>query len=192
MAFEGNIAPFITFIREGILSRFSRRDLKEFKEVSVKALILTILGITGLYQPVSEHKVDKGFVDIFLRKDPRCNFPYEWILELKYVPLKEKKNIEKEISRIPSSLFPEDIPFELLENDEQGISSKEETSFKKRVEVSRKGAIDQLQKYNITTNPEYIIESSLREKEVFFRGKNIKKAYLIVTGKCEIIWGEVM
>jgi hypothetical protein len=100
MATHGNADDFIRLLRRGILPLFSNRDLVEFDEKYIKAVILTILGITGIFIPVSEREVEKGYIDIFLQKDSRYNFDYEWIIELKYLKVGDKDKEKPQQSRL--------------------------------------------------------------------------------------------
>jgi hypothetical protein len=95
MAYRGKIQPFVDFLGE-LLSSLSRYDLKKFDEKYVKLVILSYLNLTNIYQFISEREVQKGYADILLKKGigtPQVK--YEWLLELKYIKKKNRKQLER-------------------------------------------------------------------------------------------------
>jgi hypothetical protein len=94
MAFEGDYESFFECFQQNFVSQISNRDLENFSEKNVKFLLLSILFQTNLYIPVSEPENSEGYNDIYLQ---RRSYLYpkilnDWILELKYVTVKEAKN----------------------------------------------------------------------------------------------------
>ena len=86
MAYDGDPAPFLALVRDGVLKRLSNRDLIRFDEKHLKLLLLTYLSFSPIYQPVSEQEMAQGYCDLLLALDNR--FPdatYAYVLELKHL-----------------------------------------------------------------------------------------------------------
>ena len=164
MAYDGRIGPFIEFFKQGLLPCFSNRDLIGFDEKYVKAMLLCLIRVSGMYIPVSEREVEKGYTDIFLQKDSRYDFDTEWIIELKYVKITDHKKKGK----------------------------KAEESRAKRIEQAKTDAIDQLKKYNDPKTLDHVLQDITDSNRPFFKAKNVRKAYLIIVGKQDVVWGEVV
>jgi len=61
-------------------------------------LLLAYFTMTNIYRPVSEREVEGKYADIILEKDFRVqDSPYEWLLELKYVKIGERSNLEERV-----------------------------------------------------------------------------------------------
>jgi hypothetical protein len=92
---DGNIDPFLEFV-SGILEVLSNRDLMRFNEKYVKAVLLTLFHLDGLYIIYSETETYKGYIDILLLKDRRYAqyIQYEWLIELKYLKEKDANQLE--------------------------------------------------------------------------------------------------
>ncbi|MDR3013721.1 MAG: AAA family ATPase [Chitinispirillales bacterium] len=86
MAFREDIKPFLDYFVENFLKRLSNRDLINFDEKYIKAMLLSTLFLSGFYLPVSENEVTEGYTDIYLQKHPaKPTIKYEYVLEVKYV-----------------------------------------------------------------------------------------------------------
>jgi hypothetical protein len=97
MAYDGELGPFLELLREGVLEKLSRRDLRLFDERGVKLVLLAYLSLSPIYIPVSEVEVRQGFTDLLLGLDGRYpDAKYGWLLELKYLKSKARPaEIEK-------------------------------------------------------------------------------------------------
>jgi hypothetical protein len=165
MAFDGRIEPFVEFFKQGLHPCFSNRDLVGFDEKYVKAMLLCLIRVSGMYIPVSEREVEKGYIDIFLQKDSRYDFDTEWIIELRYVKAGDLKK--------------------------QKTTNKAEESRQKQIEKAKTDAIKQLQKYNDSKTLEQVLRNLTGIDRPFFKTKNLRKVYLIIVGKQDVVWGEV-
>jgi hypothetical protein len=86
MAFRGDIKSYLDYFVENFLKRLSNRDLINFDEKYIKAILLSTLFLSDFYLPVSESEVTEGYTDIYLQKHPALpDIKYEYILEIKYV-----------------------------------------------------------------------------------------------------------
>jgi hypothetical protein len=86
LAYNGNIDPFITYIKNEVLAVLSRRDLIRFDEKYIKVMLLSLLSLSPLYRIESESEVHKGYIDLFLERDIRYpDITCQWIWELKYI-----------------------------------------------------------------------------------------------------------
>jgi hypothetical protein len=86
MAYDGDIKPYLDFFTENFLKRLSNRDLINFDEKYVKAMLLSTLFMSKLYLPVSEDENINGYTDIYLQKHPAIpDMKFEYVFEIKYV-----------------------------------------------------------------------------------------------------------
>jgi hypothetical protein len=93
MAFDGQIEPFVAFIREKVLKILSYRDLRRFGESQIKMIVMSYLSLTNIYRQVSEREVENGYMDILLeRNELMPEVKVEWLLELKYVKKSQWKS----------------------------------------------------------------------------------------------------
>jgi hypothetical protein len=96
MAFRGNLEPFISYIKEHILSALSNRDLIHFNKKYIKVLLLALITISPLYRVESEKENTRGYIDLFLGRDIRFpEVPYQWLWELKYLKESERNLLEE-------------------------------------------------------------------------------------------------
>ncbi|MDR0303738.1 MAG: ATP-binding protein [Chitinispirillales bacterium] len=96
MAFKGNFKSYLDFFTENYLKRLSNRDLIDFDEKYIKAMLLAALFTSKLYLPISEYENINGYTDIYLQKHPAVpDIKFEYVFELKYVKVKAAKK-EKE------------------------------------------------------------------------------------------------
>jgi hypothetical protein len=92
MAFRGDIKPFLDFFSNNYLKRFSNRDLMNFDEKYVKAIMLAVLFTGRLYLPVSEDETTEGYTDIYLLKHPAIqDIKFEYVFEIKYAKTRAAK-----------------------------------------------------------------------------------------------------
>jgi hypothetical protein len=92
MAFRGDIKPFLDFFSKNYLKRFSNRDLMNFDEKYVKAIMLAVLFSGRLYLPVSEAETTEGYTDIYLLKHPAIqDIKFEYVFEIKYTKTRAAK-----------------------------------------------------------------------------------------------------
>jgi hypothetical protein len=86
MAFRGDINSYLDFFTEHFLKRLSNRDLINFDEKYVKAMLLATLFMSDFYLPVSEAENINGYTDIYLLKHPFISdIRFEYVFEVKYV-----------------------------------------------------------------------------------------------------------
>jgi hypothetical protein len=86
LAYDGDPAPYISYMSKNIFQRLSNRDLIGFDEKYIKLMLLSGLFRSRLYVPSSEKEVEHGYIDIFLQRSPLLpEIPYEWVWELKYI-----------------------------------------------------------------------------------------------------------
>jgi hypothetical protein len=86
MAFHGDINSYLDFFAENFLKRLSNRDLINFDEKYIKAMLLSTLFMSNFYLPVSEAENINGYTDIYLLKHPAMpDIKFEYVLEVKYV-----------------------------------------------------------------------------------------------------------
>jgi hypothetical protein len=96
MAYDGDFKSYLDFFVENYLKRLSNRDLIDFDEKYIKAMMLATLFSSELYLPVSEDENINGYSDIYLLKHPAVpDIKFEYVFELKYVKTNASKS-EKE------------------------------------------------------------------------------------------------
>jgi ribosomal protein S8 len=93
LAFKGKWEKLINYILEKFYEASSIRDFI-YREEGIKAFMLAYLNVTPLYFVDSEPEMNKGYADIFLRKNYFTTdmTKYEFIIELKYVKSDEEKS----------------------------------------------------------------------------------------------------
>ena len=88
MAYRGNIIPYLDFFTENFLKRLSNRDLINFDEKYIKAMMLATLFKSRFYLPVSEDENINGYTDIYLFKHPAIpDIKLEYVFEVKYIKI---------------------------------------------------------------------------------------------------------
>ena len=85
----GNIEPLCAFVEEHLLSVYDNRDYKDFNEVALKTLFITLLHYNRLYMMDSEPALERGYADLvmIIRPEMRHYTIFDLLLEFKYVPL---------------------------------------------------------------------------------------------------------
>lgn len=92
---DGEISDFVRYLNH-ILEKLSNRDLQKFDEKYIKAIMMTLFSLDGVYLIESEYETEKGYVDIMLTQDIRYRkwINYEWMIELKYLKEKDRGRLE--------------------------------------------------------------------------------------------------
>ena len=86
MAFRGDFESFLTFFVENYLKRLSNRDLRNFDEKYIKAMLLSVLFMSNLYHQISENENTDGYFDIYLQRHHAVpDVKFEYVFELKYL-----------------------------------------------------------------------------------------------------------
>ena len=99
LAFKGHWRTLFEYILEQFYEASSIRDFI-FKEEGVKSFMLAYLNLTPLYFIESEFETNKGYADMFFRKNfvTTTQTKYEYIIELKHITAKKlsKQEVEKQ------------------------------------------------------------------------------------------------
>ncbi|MEM7538449.1 MAG: PD-(D/E)XK nuclease domain-containing protein [Chloroflexota bacterium] len=92
---QGEIEPLCAFVHEHLFSIYHSRDGKDFNELTLKTLFITLLYDTEIYLVDSEPAFGQRFGDLLLMVRPRMRGRglYDFLLEFKYV--KRSKITEK-------------------------------------------------------------------------------------------------
>ncbi|MDX2250206.1 MAG: AAA family ATPase [Bacteroidia bacterium] len=88
LAMQNNILPFVAIV-EKILISLSNRDSIGFDEKHIKAIIVSLFHMVGIYTVKSEYETDRKYVDILLKERPPVKPNYTIAIELKYLPKSE-------------------------------------------------------------------------------------------------------
>ncbi len=91
MRIEGDISYYINYLQL-ILEKLSNRDLQKFDEKYIRAVMLTLFNVDGVYLIETEYETEHGYIDILLTRDIRYDrwINYEWLIEIKYLKEKER------------------------------------------------------------------------------------------------------
>ncbi len=95
---------FYTTIRE-IVKVLSTRDAKDFNEMSLKAIVVSLLHQQKFYYVHSEYESERQYVDVFLETIRGYKVKHEVAFELKYVKKGESINVEKELDKAETQLM---------------------------------------------------------------------------------------
>ena len=82
-----------------IIKVLSTRDTKDFNEMSLKAIIVSLLHQQQFYYVHSEFETERQYVDIFLQTVTGYPVKYETAFELKYVKKSEAINVAAELDK---------------------------------------------------------------------------------------------
>ncbi len=95
MAFDGEWKKLIGYILEKFYEASSIRDFI-YREEGIKAFMLAYLNVTPLYFIENETEMNKGYADIFLRKNyfTTDKTKFEFLIEVKYVKSEDSKTPE--------------------------------------------------------------------------------------------------
>ncbi len=96
MRTDGDITAFTKYL-QSILEKLSNRDLQKFDEKYIKAVMLTLFNVDGVYLIETEYETEQGYIDILLTKDVRYArwIHYEWLIEINYLKEKERSRLEE-------------------------------------------------------------------------------------------------
>jgi Predicted AAA-ATPase/PD-(D/E)XK nuclease superfamily len=94
---DNNPHPFLDTIKILLDKRLSLRDAMNFDEKHLKMLLIPYLSLSTSHYVKSEPEWEKGYPDILLLKRPNIPTKYNFIIELKYIKLKEQnKSVDVE------------------------------------------------------------------------------------------------
>ncbi len=88
-----------------VVNVLSTRDAKDFNEMSLKAIFVSLLHQQQFYYVHSEFETQKQYVDIFLETITGNPVKYETAFELKYVKKAEKINVKTELDNAEKQLM---------------------------------------------------------------------------------------
>jgi hypothetical protein len=104
LATYGNPQHLYNQISE-IVKVLSTRDAKDFNEMSLKAIFVSLLHQQKFYYVHSEFETEKQYVDVFLETITGNPVKYETAFELKYVKKAENPDVEKELDKAEIQLM---------------------------------------------------------------------------------------
>ena len=88
-----------------IVKVLSTRDAKDFNEMSLKAIFVSLLHQQKFYYVHSEYETERQYVDVFLATISGYAVKYEVAFELKYVKKGETINVDKELDKAEIQLM---------------------------------------------------------------------------------------
>jgi hypothetical protein len=94
LATTNNPHPFLNLITALIQKRLSVRDAQRFDEKHLKMLLIPYLSLSASHYVTSEPEWENQFPDIVLLKRPNIVTKYNFVFELKYVKIADKKKKE--------------------------------------------------------------------------------------------------
>ena len=94
LAMTNNPHPFLNLITNLIEKRLSVRDAQRFDEKHLKMLLIPYLSLSASHYVTSEPEWENQFPDIVLLKRPNIVTKYNFVFELKYVKIADKKKKE--------------------------------------------------------------------------------------------------
>ena len=86
---HGNIEPLCTFIEKHLLAVYDNRDYKDFNELTLKTLFISLLHYNNLYIMDSEPALQRrdGDLSMIIRPEMRHYSIFDLLIEFKYLPL---------------------------------------------------------------------------------------------------------
>ena len=142
-AFKGDWQRLFSHILDKFYEATSLRDFI-IKEHSIKMFMLAYLNVTHLYFIESEPEMNKGYADIFLRKNYSITdlTKYEYLIELKYIKseeyrkanLSEITQVSEENDEIKSD-FVEKVKLEAIEQLERYAKAQKITCKLKKIVI---------------------------------------------------------
>ncbi len=105
MASKGDIVPFLDVLRKRVLMAVSVKDVRKHDEKAMKMLLIGAMVTSRIFYVLSEKEWAHGFNDLFI--SPLSNVPkakYAWMIELKYLTVKERKKIDTVIKEAETQL----------------------------------------------------------------------------------------
>ena len=88
-----------------VIKVLSTRDAKDFNEMSLKAIFVSLLHQQQFYYVHSEFETQRQYVDVFLETVTGNPVKYETAFELKYVKKGETINVETELDKAEKQLM---------------------------------------------------------------------------------------
>ncbi len=88
-----------------VIKVLSTRDAKDFNEMSLKAIFVSLLHQQRFYYVHSEFETEKQYVDVFLETITGNPVKYETAFELQYVKKSETINVETELDKAEIQLM---------------------------------------------------------------------------------------
>ncbi|MCK6606540.1 MAG: ATP-binding protein, partial [Ignavibacteriaceae bacterium] len=92
MAYEGKIGKLIGKISD-VMKILSNNDFQNFRESELKMIALAILSVNKIYMIKSEAPAGSGRVDLLLLKNKDFDTKYQYLIELKFVKVKDSSKI---------------------------------------------------------------------------------------------------
>jgi hypothetical protein len=93
MRFDGEVNKLIEYTSE-IINILSNRDLRRFRELNLKSILVTILSFSQIYRINSEIEINRKYIDLLLELQPEYKGKHSFLLELKYVKQTEADKYE--------------------------------------------------------------------------------------------------
>jgi PD-(D/E)XK nuclease superfamily len=104
IATHGNPQPFYHQVIE-IIKVLSTRDSKDFNEMSLKAIFVSLLHQQKFYYVHSEYESERQYVDVFLETIRGYAVKFEVAFELKYVKKGEKIDVAQALDKAEVQLM---------------------------------------------------------------------------------------
>jgi hypothetical protein len=104
LALWGTPQSLYTIVSE-VVKVLSNRDAKDFNEMSLKAIFVSLLHQQQFYYVHSEFETERQYVDVFLETVTGNPVKYETAFELKYVKKSETINVETELDKAEKQLM---------------------------------------------------------------------------------------
>lgn len=83
---DGQGEPFFRLAVDLVLSKLSNRDLLQWGEASVKAILLSFFSLSVDVSVFSEWETNRGYADLLLIPSPHATWlTHAWMVELKYL-----------------------------------------------------------------------------------------------------------
>ena len=97
MAVQGTATEFVTRFEKMLKTVLTFRDLVQIDEKHIQMVLLSIVHIDGTFFVNSERELGNGYADVLLQENPSNpgSANYEWIIELKYLKVKNLKNYNR-------------------------------------------------------------------------------------------------
>ena len=90
MASEGDISLLVEEVAN-IMEPLRNHDYQNFSESNLKMIVISILSLNKMYIIDSEKEVSTGRVDLLLTKYDPYDSKYQFLLEFKYIKMKDEK-----------------------------------------------------------------------------------------------------
>jgi len=102
---DGELAPLIALVEAKLLPALSNRDYAGMNEKVLKGLLLALLFDDRRYTAVSELEAGRGYLDLCLLVRPhlRGHGLFDFLFELKYVPLSELALTGRELGELDAA-----------------------------------------------------------------------------------------